>query len=88
VSDPRFGEPITGNEVAGLAVAFKALVLRAGGKVEITEDELLAAEKVLMRVAATLEVIVVEVVEGEPPDVPRFDADYRMAGPPDQEPAP
>jgi hypothetical protein len=72
-ADPRFGEPVTGNEVAGLAVAFKALVLRAGGRVEITEAELLAAQKVLMRVDADPEVMVVEVAEGAPPDLPRSD---------------
>jgi hypothetical protein len=74
-SDPRFGEPVTDNEIAGLTVAFKALVLRAGGRVEITEAELLAAEKVLMRVNADPEVIVVEVAEGAPPDLPRFARD-------------
>ena len=72
MTDPRYGEPVGENEVAGLAVAFKALVLRAGGKVEISEAELLAARKVTLRVDATPEVMTVERVEGEPPDVPRF----------------
>jgi hypothetical protein len=76
VSEPRFGEPIDENAVVGLAVAFKALVLRAGGRVEISEAELLHAQTVLMRTEATPELMVVEVVEGEPPDRPRFDAAY------------
>jgi hypothetical protein len=75
VTDPRFGEPVTDNEVAGLAVAFKALVVRAGGRVEITEVELLAARRLLARVDATPEVMVVEIVEGAPPEVPRFARD-------------
>lgn len=74
-ADPRFGEPVTGNEVVGLAVAFKALVLRAGGRVAISEAELLQARAVLCRVDADPERMVVEVVEGVPPDVPRFAAD-------------
>jgi hypothetical protein len=84
VSDPRFGDPVTGNEVAGLAVAFKALVMRAGGRVEITEAELLAARETLCRVEADPQVMVVEVVEGEPPDVPRFDALWEDEPPQDQ----
>jgi hypothetical protein len=88
VSDPRFGDPVGLNEVAGLTVAFKALVLRAGGRIEISEAELLRARDVLARVDADPERMVVEVVEGEPPDVPRFDADYRTADLPDTEPAP
>lgn len=78
--DPRFGDPVGLNEVAGLAVAFKALVIRAGGRVEITEAELLHARTALVRVEADPEVMVVEVVEGTPPDVPRFDADYEVDG--------
>jgi hypothetical protein len=72
VSDPRYGEPVGIGEVAGLAVAFKALVLRFGGRVEISERELLTAEKVTLRVDADPQVITVELVEGQPPDVPRF----------------
>jgi hypothetical protein len=75
ISDPRFGEPVGLNEVAGLAVAFKVLVLRAGGYVEITEDEFLRARDTCARVDATPELMIVEVVEGPPPDVPRFAAD-------------
>jgi len=75
MSDPRFAEPVTGNEVAGLVVAFKALVVRAGGRVEISEAELLHASTLLARVDATPEVMTVEVVEGEPPEVPRFAAE-------------
>jgi hypothetical protein len=71
-ADPRFGKPVGLNEIAGLAVAFKALVLRAGGRVAISEDELLRARGVLVRVDADPEVMVVEVVDGDPPDVPRF----------------
>jgi hypothetical protein len=77
MSGPRFGEPVGDNEVAGLAIAFKALVVRAGGRVEITEAELLHARTLLARVEADPERMVVEVIEGEnPPDVPRFDADW------------
>jgi len=75
LDDPRFAEPVGGNEVAGLAVAFKALVARAGGRVEITEAELLAARELLARVEADPERMVVELVEGSPPDVPRFAAE-------------
>jgi hypothetical protein len=74
---PNFGAPVGGNEVAGLAVAFKALLVRAGGRVEITEAELLHAETLLARVEADPERMVVELVEGHaPPDRPRFDADW------------
>jgi hypothetical protein len=82
MSDPRFAEPVGLNEVAGLAVAFKALVLRAGGRVEITEAELLAARELLARVEADPERMVVELVEGAPPDVPRFAAEGVDAGEP------
>ena len=71
-TDPRFADPVGMPEVAGLVVAFKALVARAGGRVEITEDELLAARTMLCRVDATPEVMIVETVEGSPPEVPRF----------------
>jgi hypothetical protein len=74
--DPRFGEPVGDNEVAGLAVAFKALVVRAGGRVEITEAELLHARTLLARVEADPERMLVELVDGDPPDTPRFDADW------------
>lgn len=72
---PRFGERVGDNEIAGLAVAFKALVIRAGGTVAIREAELLAAREALVRVDATPAVMRVTVIEGEPPDVPRFGAD-------------
>lgn len=75
VADPRFAAPVGENEVAGLAVAFKALVLRAGGRVEITEAELHAAERTLCRVDATPALMSVEVVEGAPPETPRFAAE-------------
>jgi hypothetical protein len=73
--DPRYAEPVGLNEVAGLTVAFKALVLRAGGRVEVTEAELLRARGLAARVDADEERIVVELVGGEPPDVPRFAAE-------------
>lgn len=63
------------NQVAGLALAFKALVLRLGGGVAITQAELLAAGGVLVRVDATPEMMVVEIVDGDPPDVPCFARD-------------
>jgi hypothetical protein len=74
---PKFGEAIGENELAGLAVAFKALVVRAGGRVEITEAELLHARTLLARVEADPEIMVVELVDGDPPDTPRFDADWQ-----------
>lgn len=83
MTDPRFAEPVTGNEVAGLAVAFKALVVRAGGRVEITEAELLHARTLLARVEADPERMVVEVVDGDPPDVPRFAAEPEARDPRD-----
>jgi hypothetical protein len=73
--DPRFGEPVGMPEVAGLAVAFKALVVRAGGHVEITNDELEHAQTLLAHVDANEQVMVVQLLEGDPPDVPRFEAD-------------
>jgi hypothetical protein len=73
-ADPRFAEPVGENEVAGLAVAFKALLVRAGGRVEITEAELLHARTLLARVDADPQVMRVEVIEGAPPDTPRFAA--------------
>ncbi len=72
MNDPRFAEPIGENEVAGLAVAFKALVARAGGRVEFSNDELEHASRLLARVDANPQVMVVEVVAGDPPDTPRF----------------
>lgn len=74
--DPRHGDPVGLPQVAGLAVAFKALVHRAGGRVEITEAELLAARELHARVEADPEVMTVELVDGPPPDVPRFDAEW------------
>jgi hypothetical protein len=77
VSDPRHGEPVGLNEVAGLVVAFKALLAREEtGTVEITEAELLRAQELHARVDATPERMRVQLVEGAPPDVPRFDAEW------------
>lgn len=52
---------------APLIVAFKALVLRAGGRVEISADELAVAERFVAHVVdADAEVMVVELaVEGD-----------------------
>jgi hypothetical protein len=72
--DPRHGEPVGLNEVAGLTVALKALVLRAGGRLEFTNPELEHAATLHARVDADPEVMVVELVDGPPPDVPRFEA--------------
>jgi hypothetical protein len=74
--DPRHGDPVGLNEMAGLTVAFKALVQRAGGRVEITEGELLHAQTLHARVEADPERMVVELVDGPPPEVPRFDAEW------------
>ena len=76
-SDPRFGDPIGLNEVAGLTVAFKALLVRAGGRLEFTNPELEHAATVLARVEADEERMVVEVVDGTPPDIPRFGTEVR-----------
>lgn len=73
MSDPRFGEAVGLHEISGLVVAFKALLVRAGGKVEISESELLHARTLLVHVAANPELLRVEVVEGEPPVVPVFE---------------
>jgi hypothetical protein len=73
IRDPRYGDSVGLNEVAGLTVAFKALLIRAGGRIEISEAELLAARAVAAHVDADPERMVVELVEGAPPDVPRFD---------------
>jgi hypothetical protein len=67
------GDPVGVNEIAGLTHAFKALVARAGGRIEISEAELLAAAKLRAHVLADPETMIVELVPGEPPDVPRFD---------------
>lgn len=82
IDDPRFAEPIGPRQVAGLAVAFKALLQRAGGRVEITEAELLEAEQLLARVDATPELFTVELVDGDPPDVPRFAAEDEQGAEP------
>ena len=50
-------------------------MLRAGGRVSIREAELLRARTTLARVDADPLVMVVEIIAGDPPDVPRFDAD-------------
>lgn len=70
--DPRFGDPIGPQQISGMAVALKVLVLRAGGEVRITERELLSAENVLMRVDANSEEMRIQVVEGVAPDTPRM----------------
>jgi hypothetical protein len=72
--DPRHGDPVPvlGHETAGLVVAMKALVARAGGQVEFDNPELEAAAKLHARVDATPELMVIELVEGEPPDQPRY----------------
>lgn len=75
MSDPRHGDPVGLNEVAALTVALKALVARAGGRIEITEAELEHARELHARVDATPEVMTVELVVGAPPDVPRFAAE-------------
>lgn len=72
-ADPRHGDPIKLEQVAGLVVTLKALVARAGGRVELTNPELEAAAKLHAHVDATPELMVVELVDGDPPDVPRFD---------------
>jgi hypothetical protein len=71
-ADPRHGDPVGLNEVAGLAVAFKALVLRAGGRLELTTAELEHATTLHVYVDADPDRMVVELVDGSPPDVPRF----------------
>lgn len=71
-NDPRYAEPVGLAEVAGLVVAFKVLVVRAGGRVEISEAELLYARTLQAKVSADPQVMVVELVDGPPPDVPRF----------------
>lgn len=76
-SDPRHGDPVGHNEIAGLVVAFKALVQRAGGHLEIAESKLLEARGLHAHVDADLERMLVELVDGPPPDTPRFDATWR-----------
>jgi len=66
------GEPVGLEQVAGLTVAFKALVLRAGGVVELTEAELEHGATLRAMVTATAAAMRVELVDGDPPDVPRF----------------
>lgn len=62
-------------QVAGLAVAFKALVQRAGGRVEFSNPELEAAAKLHARIDVDEQRLAVELVDGAPPDVPRFAVD-------------
>jgi len=73
-ADPRHGDPVGIGQIAGLVVAFKALVHRAGGRVEISGGELEHARALHAKVSADPEVMVVELVDGPPPDVPRFEA--------------
>lgn len=72
----RFAEPLEPNEVAGMALTLKALVARAGGRIEVTADELEAARELCAHVDATPERMALELVDGPPPDVPRYDASY------------
>ena len=74
-ADPRFGDPVGLNEVAGLTVAMKTLVHRLGGRVEFSNPELEHGATLLARVEANEEVMVIEVLPGSPPDLPRFDAE-------------
>jgi hypothetical protein len=69
------GEPVGVPEIAGLVVAFKALVARAGGSVEFGNAELEQAKRLHARVEADERRMVVELVHGAPPDVPRFAAE-------------
>lgn len=74
--DPRFSdEPVGMPEIAGLTVAFKALVHRAGGEVEFTTGELHHAEGLLVCVEADPERMSVRILDGEPPPVPVFAAE-------------
>lgn len=70
--DPRHGEPVGLAQVAGLAVAFKALVKRNGGRIELTEADLLEARGLHVYVEADEQRMVATLVDGKPPDVPRF----------------
>jgi len=63
-------EPTPVEGVAGLAVALKALVVDAGGYVELSEVELERAAGVLMKVEGTPEVMRLEIVPGSPPPAP------------------
>jgi hypothetical protein len=72
--DPRHGEPVGLNEVAGLTVAFKACLRRAGGRLIFSREELEKATNLHARVEADEERMIVELVIGRPPEVPRFDA--------------
>jgi hypothetical protein len=75
LNDPRHGEPVGVPEVAGLVIAFKALVARTGGSVEFGNAELEQAKQLHARVEADERRMVVELVHGPPPDVPRFAAE-------------
>lgn len=68
--DPRFGEELGAPEAAALAVVLKALVLRAGGELEIATAELHAAERTLVKTYADPEWLYLEIVDGEPPPAP------------------
>jgi hypothetical protein len=75
IDDPRFGEPISREHVASMAVVLKALVLRAGGRVELPNEELEAAQKLCVMTSADPELLVMELVDGPPPDTPRLAAE-------------
>lgn len=80
--DPRHGEPVGLGEVAGLTVAFKALVHRAGGFVRFGNAELEQAATLHAKVDADASYMTVELVDGAPPDVPRFASDAELAAEP------
>lgn len=69
--DTRFGEPVGWDDVTGLAVVLKALVIRNGGQVELTNPELERAARTLVQVDADGDVFTMQVVPGSPPDRPR-----------------
>jgi hypothetical protein len=61
--------------IAGLGVAMKALVNRAGGRVTVTGEELEEAATRRAKVSYDEQAMTVELVAGRPPDVPRWAAD-------------
>jgi hypothetical protein len=74
-TDPRYGERVDANAVATMGVVLKALVLRAGGRIELTNAELEAAARVTVQTDADPELLVMQLVDGAPPDTPRFAAE-------------
>lgn len=72
------GRLIESGELAGfssaLATVTKALTIRAGGRIELTNDELHAAELVKARTdGSDAELFVIEIVAGDPPERPELD---------------